>query len=431
MANENLVSNVQYKGQVIGSATLVIEDTSALPVYSLSVFDVENRVDINPNNLLQLGQYRFQLLSQVGKVPTFDKVYVRITTPDGKMNAEGNMNPIFPNYVKDYVVDVNQENGNAFYTYHSNFFPSLLGYGGKVEFFHDAARTQLIGSFNVSVKALISASLVVATETHFNGQDINRDIEMEDPIYIMVKAEGEIGQKSNVVTHAGFVGSIGMEAIFDGNPWLYPPVYNSTAISKQNGSISGFTKLESKMNPANPNPQMVSVYMGETAATNNLVPGAQYFGSPFMAVTEQTVRNFNFGSYYGHTACTEPFAVMGQSAKIHGSFGNTMTWFGKYRAVVKVLSVTTTVNNYASSNRIILEFRQPASPDIVDSSSTKPETIFLTVSGSRGRFVRLNVNGPTASRQEYFPASANEQTNMYLAFRRVQNAMVPYQISLV
>lgn len=394
MANENLVSNVQYKGQVIGSATLVIEDTSTLPTYTLNVYDMENRANINPSNLLQLGQYRFELNSTIGKVSGYDKVYVRQTCTDGKLNTDSNVTPIFRVLTKDFEVNIDPTTGSTFHTYRSIFFPSLLGYSGKIEFFHDTARTELITSVNVSIQALSSAQLLITNEANWDNPAADNTLMAGDNIFVGVKATGNIGQRPNILTHSAYSGTIGSSAIADGNPWLHPPVYQEMYISKAT-TISGRVQLNTKENPNQSLEPSIFVQMGELSNTIELKTLA-YHGTAFDVTTDRAITSM-FGNPT-YLASRYPVEVANAGTKVWGAIWNGWTSFGRYYALLNEIRVTNLAGVYGFLD---LDFTK-ADQVTKDTTTEKPGTIYLTIRGrTKIRMVRDTTKSLTGNLQRY------------------------------
>lgn len=269
MANENLVSNVQYKGQVIGRATLVIEDTSRFPSYDVVVTDgVGGEATLNA--LKQLSHTEFEIQSDVGKIPGVDRIYVRQTTSDGKLNAlmstpEGSL-------VKEVSVALDT-NGNCIYSLDANFFPSLLGYSGKVEFFHDAERTLLFRAYDVSVKPLNSASLVATSESNWDGNTSSINIESGDSVVFGLVANGEIGTVPGSETNIGYFASIGSKGVTDLlNPWVEGSARRLFPINNNGLDIRDRVIVKTKVTPTSPDNGNISFSLGELRANNILRP---------------------------------------------------------------------------------------------------------------------------------------------------------------
>ena len=77
MPNEILVSNVNYKGNAVGSANLTVEDTSNYPNYTVTVTDGYTDAAVATNDFKQLGRYNFDIKSTVGKVANVNTIYFR------------------------------------------------------------------------------------------------------------------------------------------------------------------------------------------------------------------------------------------------------------------------------------------------------------------------------------------------------------------
>lgn len=277
MLNERLISTVSYKGQSVGSNEITIEDTSRFPTYTFTITDDYKGGEIAPNELLQLGKYWFNI-SGDGAPYAKGKVFCRITTNDGKLNADKTyINSNDPNFVKLVEVGLTTDFKGE-HAISTNFFPSTLGYSGLVEFFHDPEHLYLIKAFNVSVKALSSANLDVMSRIFYNlsgNPEFSKDAIMGDSFVVSVSTPDIVGRpNASTIQGVPFKCTVGGVDVEVTNPWLPDTAIAKLTLSRLQGDptkpLKGISQIATSSLPLDKNKQPIIAEMGELKAIGTL-----------------------------------------------------------------------------------------------------------------------------------------------------------------
>ncbi len=428
MPNEILVSNVKYKGNAVGSANLTVEDTSNYPDYTVTVTDGYTDAAVATNDFKQLGRYNFDIKSTVGKVANVNTIYFRMITTDGKLNA-GTYIDGAATLTKDQSRPVDA-NGNVRFVVTTDFFPSLSGYTGRLEIYHDSARTFLIASYNITVKGLTSASLAITNDTSLTNATTTNPVRQGDRVNYRVRFSGKVGIPPFTVNAVcNYKATIAGISILTDNPWV--ETHMGATFNVLSGTIEGGdTYMVSKTNPANSARQYMEFRMGDLVASTWLEKERTIndFGSPFVA---QTMDYVQFPGAVCYAASLVPYSVFGRNAIYHGFIQNKRTWFGKFNAVVEVLSSANTTGLWKYSQvqiRFVNGESENAGPD---TTTTKPDVLYLRIESLGKAKLNRDTSLPAGGDLQRYYCESAEISKMCNMFASVDGVLAEYQLTLV
>lgn len=288
MANEKLVSSVRYNGVTMGVAEIIVEDTSSLSNYTFRVYNADTDAATDPQNFLQLNRYIFRITDGTPSSQPKD-IYLRWNSPDGKLLSDSAA--VVGTAINRDVTFTIPAGGVGYIPLNTDFFPSVLGYTGQLSLYHDAARTLLIRSYNITVQPLTGASIKILPERNaIGGMTYPGNVIMGEKFMVMVEGNGTGSLPvQRIMPYSGTIGSQPLNQ----NQWVESVAQLTMNIYKPpvGNLYLGTQTIQSTAQPVGSPGQVINVRMGEVVGQNTIMLSGPVNAAPWENVYSSTTLN--------------------------------------------------------------------------------------------------------------------------------------------
>ena len=282
MADEKIVATVYYKGVNKGAASITVEDTSSLSNYAFRIYNADTDATTDPQLLRQLNKYIVRITDQNSQGQPKD-VYLTWSCPDGKFLGNGATQA-------GGAVNRNEtltlpSNGIGYIPFSTDYFPSASGYTGKLDIYHDAARTLLIRTFNFTVQSINTPYIRIVPERNANGgTSYPPTIKMGENFVVRIDAIGVDKLPANFV--AKYAGAVGNESLTSSS-YIVPVGSLEMSVSKPDTAAHyiGSQTLGTNIQNAGVAGRLITVRMGDVTHQNELVNVGMVNAGPYEAKT--------------------------------------------------------------------------------------------------------------------------------------------------
>lgn len=427
MADESLVSTVYFRGNNVGVRSLVVQDTSIRPSLTFTAPNLSGNTfnivkDVQTNLTITMNPY----------IPQFNTLYFKLTLDDAyKYRATSANGTVVGATGSGSIPMTSQSNGTGtgWLNIDLIFYPSAALTIARLEVFIDAAMTDRVGLMNLENRAATNVNLrLTSLRNMANASDVNpTGIYNND--YLAVKYT-DAATNYNYTTNVPFT-------LYIADRKLDPGFYNESSDSWIAGLLApgmniGYGSAEPVSVARQRNPYVrgnvsCSVVCGDWSASNTCMDSSFFGDATVRLVRGRSGQAVGAGITNLDTGATSP-ENFGNDTIIQ-SFMDLGSFYISLRGLQSHLS------NATRRDSLFIKFlSQQANLNSEDWSTTKPDTVYLTIGGQKFQMTanrRTNTNTERRNAdQVYILANTGQHNDFYNVFNSLVGQTIKVSVTL-